>query len=151
MNTGKLLFLLLIIFLIRTGTLHSKTGADDLDKVKMEKVTSEILDIFKSQIDDRASKLRPYISTDWTGQNHINLKKYQIDNFNPDHYTILTAYADICIAQIGGADWEHLIIFRFTEEDGKYRVIPQGLSEASKDYIEPWSYVKLFICDKKDK
>jgi hypothetical protein len=32
-----------------------------------------------------------------------------------------------------------------------YRVVPRGISEASKDYIDPWWSVKDYLCSETEK
>lgn len=120
--------------------------AEDLNSKKMEKVTRDILDIMVKG-DDPSTKLRKFISEDWLETKHLNVKKYNINNYSPSSYNIVYSGGDICVATIGGSSWQHLLVFKFTEEYGQYKVIPMGISEASSDYIDPWSYVKDYICN----
>lgn len=119
--------------------------AEELNSKKMEKVTSEILDIMVKG-DNASTKLRKYISEDWLEGKRLNVKKYNINNYSPDSYNIIYAGGDICVATIGGSSWQHLLVFKFTEEYGQYKVIPRGISEASADYIDPWNFVNDYIC-----
>jgi len=119
--------------------------AEDLNTKKMEKATKEILDIMVKG-DDASAKLRKFISEDWLETKRLNVKKYNINNYSPDSYTIIYTGGDICIATIGGSSWQHLLVFKFTEESGQYKVVPKGISEASADYIDPWNFVKDYIC-----
>jgi hypothetical protein len=129
--------------------LSTAIKADDLNTKKMEQVTKEILDIMLK--DDASTKLRKYISEDWLENKKINVKKYNINNYSPEAYTIVYAGGDICVVTIGGSSWLHLLVFKFTEEYGSYKVIPRGISEASSDYIDPWFAVKDYICSSDDK
>ena len=121
------------------------TRAEELNSKKMEKVTMDILDIMVKG-DDPSTKLRKYISEDWLETKRLNVKKYNINNYSPESYTIIYSGGDVCIVTIGGSSWQHLLVFKYTEEFGQYKVIPRGISEASADYIDPWNFVKDYIC-----
>ena len=127
------------------------SNADDLNKKKMESITKEILEVFvNDSYGEKSDYLRKYISEDWLERKRLDVKKYKINNYSPDQYEILYSGADICVATIGSTSWLHLVVFKFTEEWGKYYVVPRGISEASSDYIDPWFFVKDYICDKND-
>ncbi|MBL8016186.1 MAG: hypothetical protein JNK43_02860 [Ignavibacteria bacterium] len=141
MNSRKLtIFVFLVALVFSFGT-----KAEELNSKKMEKTTKEILDLMVKG-DDPSAKLRKYISEDWLDSKRLNVKKYNINNYSPESYNIVYSGGDICVATIGGSSWQHLLVFKFTEEYGQYRVIPRGISEASSDYIDPWNYVKDYIC-----
>lgn len=116
---------------------------DGLNESKMKETTKKILEIFK---DSKAGNLKDYISDEWLEKKKINITKYNINNYSPQEFEVLNASGDVCVAVIGGESWKHLLIFKFTEEYGKYKVIPRGISESNKDYIDPWWYVKDYIC-----
>jgi hypothetical protein len=143
LKSNKLIYI--ILFLALASFPVKETKADDLNKLKMEQVTKAILDIFVNGPGDK-NELRKYISEEWLDKKNINIKKYKINNYSPEKYDIIYTGADVCIATIGGASWAHLLVFKFTEEYGKYRVIPLGISKASSDYIDPWYSVKDYIC-----
>jgi hypothetical protein len=130
-------------------TFVSASKADDLNTKKMEQITKEILESMVNQ-DNTSEKLRKYISEEWLDKKNLNVKKYKINNYSPDQYEILYSGGDICVATIGGSSWSHLLVFKFSEEYGKYYVVPKGISEASSDYIDPWFVVKDYICQSKD-
>lgn len=130
-------------------TFVSASKADDLNTKKMEQITKEILESMVNQ-DNTSEKLRKYISEEWLDKKNLNVKKYKINNYSPDQYEILYSGGDICVATIGGSSWSHLLVFKFSEEYGKYYVVPKGISEASSDYIDPWFTVKDYICQSKD-
>lgn len=134
-----------IIAVIFTLIFSFQIKAEELNSKKMEKVTREILEIMVKG-DDASTKLRKYISEDWLETKRLNVKKYNINNYSPESYDVIYAGGDICVATIGGSSWQHLLIFKFTEEYGQYKVIPRGISEASSDYIDPWNFVKDYIC-----
>lgn len=136
-------FTIAVLLLIFAATVNIK--ADDLNKKKMEQVTKEILEMMVKG-ENTSEKLRKYISEDWLDSKKLNVKKYLINNYSPENYEILYSGGDICVATIGGSSWQHLLVFKFTEEYGAYKVIPRGISEASSEYIDPWSYVKDYIC-----
>ena len=136
--------LLLFIFAVNVNI-----KADDLNKKKMEQATKEILEMMVKG-DNASEKLRKYISEDWLESKRLNVKKYLINNYSPEFYEIIYSGGDVCIATIGGSSWQHLMVFKFTEEYGAYKVIPRGISEASSEYIDPWNYVKDYICSSKD-
>ncbi|MEO8512813.1 MAG: hypothetical protein ABI543_04595 [Ignavibacteria bacterium] len=136
-------FTLLAVLLAFAINLDTK--ADDLNTKKMEQVTKEILDMMVKG-DNAGEKLRKYISDEWLEKKNIKVKKYLINNYSPESFEIIYSGGDVCIATIGGKSWQHLLVFKFTEEYGAYRVIPRGISEASSDYIDPWNYVKDYIC-----
>jgi hypothetical protein len=136
-------YTVLVLFL--SLALNFTVKADDLNSKKMEQVTREILDLMIKG-NDPGEKLRKYISEDWLESKKLNVKKYKINNYSPEEYNIIYSGGDVCIATIGGSSWQHLLVFKFTEEYGAYKVIPRGISEASSDYIDPWNFVKDYIC-----
>lgn len=140
---------LTILALIVAFAFNINLKADDLNTKKMEQVTKEILDMMVKG-DNAGEKLRKYISDEWLEKKNIKIKKYLVNNYSPESFEIVYSGGDVCIATIGGASWQHLLVFKFTEEYGAYRVIPRGISEASSDYIDPWNYVKDYICQSKD-
>ncbi|MFC2093420.1 hypothetical protein ACFLSV_05920 [Bacteroidota bacterium] len=132
---------------IAISVLNSKPMNDDLSAFKMEMVTSKILDLFTNSDQD---KLREYISVKWLEKEKLDVNAFKINNYYPDFYNILFSTSDVVIAEIGGEEWKHLLIFKFVDEDGEYRVIPKGISQASNDYIDPWWDVREYICREKD-
>ena len=139
------IFFALLIFLSLPAYSLDKS---DLNPKKMKGITSDILDIF---VDGNSDNLRKYISVEWLDEKNINVKNYKINNYSPKFYEILYAGGDICVATIGGDEWMHLLIFKFTNERGTYRVVPRGFAESSKEYIDPWWHVSSYIGEKKDK
>jgi hypothetical protein len=135
----------LLIALVFALVLSVALRADDLNTKKMEQITKEILETMVKQ-ENTAENLRKYISEDWLENKRLNVKKYKINNYSPQTYEIVYSGGDVCIATIGGSTWSHLLVFKFTEEWGKYRVVPKGISEASADYIDPWWSVKDYLC-----
>jgi hypothetical protein len=142
--TKQLFALLFAVFLFSAASVQ----ADDLNTKKMEQVTKDILESFVKQ-NNTSEILRKYISEEWLDKKKLNVKKYKINNYSPEQYEILYSGGDICVATIGGSSWSHLVIFKFTDEYGAYKVIPKGISEASADYIDPWYTVKDYICPDK--
>ncbi len=140
-------YTILVLFL--AVTLNFSVKADDLNSKKMEQVTREILDLMIKG-NDPGEKLRKYISEEWLEGKRLNVKKYKINNYSPEAYDIIYSGGDVCIATIGGTSWQHLLVFKFTEEYGAYKVIPRGISDASSDYIDPWNFVKDYICSTDD-
>jgi hypothetical protein len=130
------------------ASLPASLFAGDLDKLKMEAITTKVLDIFKAQSSDKSEQMKKYISRTWISENEINLKKYKINTYAPTYYTIYGCGSDFCIAEIGGEKWAHILVFQFTEENGSYRLVPMGISTVSNDYIEPWMFVKNNFYDK---
>lgn len=145
-TTQLILSVLVFVFLFIQGV-----KADDLNTKKMEQATKNILDIFVSDSGDKSDLLRMYISDEWLDKKNIKIKKYSINNYSPEYYNIVYTGCDVCIAVIGSKSWAHLLVFKFTEEYGAYRVIPRGISEASSDYIDPWWSVKDYLCPESDK
>ncbi|MBZ0203874.1 MAG: hypothetical protein K8I03_12720 [Ignavibacteria bacterium] len=121
--------------------------ADDLNTKKMEQITSEILNVFVGDAPDKSKLLRKYISEEWLDKKNLKISKYSINNYSPTTFEIIYSGADICVATISGESWSHLLVFKFTEEYGKYYVVPRGISEASSDYIDPWWKVNDYICN----
>ena len=124
--------------------------ADELNTRKMEQLTKEILEVFVKDVGEKSVMLRKYISDEWLDKKNINVKKYKINNYSPEYYNIIYTGCDVCIAIIGGKSWAHLLVFKFTDEWGAYRVIPRGISEASSDYIDPWWSVKDYLCSESE-
>lgn len=143
----KKVILILLFTLIVTATSNSKPTNDDLTPDKMTKVASKILDLFTSPDQD---KLRDYISESWLKKEGLDIKDYAINSYYPDDYLILWSTSNIVVVEIGGEEWKHLLIFKFIDEDGEYRVIPKGISQASNDYIDPWWDVREYICREND-
>ena len=139
--------LILLITFIATVVSYSKPINDDLLPSKMTKVTSEILDLFTSPDQE---KMRKYISKSWLEKEGLDINDYTINSYYPEDYFILWSTSNIVIVEIGGEEWKHLLIFKFVDEDGEYRVIPKGISQASNDYIDPWWDVREYICREKD-
>ena len=124
--------------------------ADELNTRKMEQLTKEILDVFVKDVGEKSVMLRKYISDEWLDKKNINVKKYKVNNYSPEYYNIIYTGCDVCIAIIGGKSWAHLLVFKFTDEWGAYKVIPRGISEASSDYIDPWWSVKDYLCSESE-
>lgn len=137
-------FLSVLILMLVFG-LQAKS--DDLNTKKMEQITSEILNVFIGEAPDKSKLLRKYISEEWLNKKKLDVKKYSINNYSPKSFEIIYSGADICVATISGESWSHLLVFKFTEEYGKYYVVPRGISEASSDYIDPWWKVNDYICN----
>jgi hypothetical protein len=147
----KILFKIVIIifFSVLINKTYSTERSDDLNEQKMKEVTKQILELFKGNNPDKSKELSKYISEDWVEAKKVKLKDYYINYYSPDHYEIIAATSNVCIAIIGGESWQHLLVFKFTEELGAYKLIPMGFSKASKGYIDPWYSVKERICDTK--
>ena len=143
----KKVILILLLTFIATTTSYSKPTNDDLTPDKMTKVASEILDLFTSSDQD---KLRGYISKSWLEKEGLDINDYTINSYYPDDYLILWSTSNIVIVEIRGEEWKHLLIFKFVDEDGDYRVIPKGISQTSNDYIDPWWDVREYVCREKD-
>ena len=146
MTKFKTVFILALLLLLSIPA-YSYDKAD-LNPKKMRSVTTDILDLFVS---GKSDDLRKYISRDWLSEKEIDVNKYSINNYSPTFYDIHYTGGDIAVATIGGDSWMHLVIFKFTNESGTYRVIPHGFAEASKDYIDPWWYVASYITDEHNK
>ena len=142
---------ILIFFTVAVNSIYSAGRADDLNEKKMKDVTKQILEIFKGNIADKTKELSKYISGDWIESKKVSLKDYYINYYSPDRYEIIAASGNICIAIIGGESWQHLLIFKFTEEYGAYKLIPMGFTKATAGYIDPWNAVKEYICESKEK
>ncbi len=138
-----------LLALILTFAINFNTKADDLNTKKMELITKEMLNLMVKG-DNTGEKLRKYISDEWLEKKKLKVKKYLINNYSPESFEIVYSGGDVCIATIGGTSWQHLLVFKFTEEYGSYKVIPRGISEASSDYIDPWHYVKDYLCQSND-
>ena len=150
----KLKTVLLFLLLASLSTAGARTlpagttGASGLNPDKMKNITSDILDIFVSGESDH---LRKYISRDWLRKKDIDVQDYKINNYSPTFYDVHYAGGDICVATIGGESWMHLLIFKFTNELGNYRVVPRGFAEVNEEYIDPWWHVSSYISEKQDK
>ena len=138
----KIIITVLLLFFVSV-TVYSKPVVDDLSPMKMEKATSEILDLFMGE---ETYKLRDYISVEWLESEGLNIMDYSVNSYYPDNYSILFTISDVVVVEIGGEEWKHVLIFKFTDEDGVYRVIPKGIAMGSDDYIDPWWDVREYIC-----
>jgi hypothetical protein len=143
----KNVILILLLTFIVAAVSYSKPINDDLNSAKMTNVTSEILYLFTNPDQD---KLRDYISKSWLKKEGLNIKYYIINSYYPDDYVILWSTSNIVVVEIGGEEWKHLLIFKFIDEDGVYRMIPKGLSMGGNDYIDPWWDVREYVCREKD-
>ena len=141
MKTVKFVFFLVVFQL----TALPPVFADELNTRKMEQITKEICEIMVKG-DNSGEKLKKYISEEWLDRKNINLKKYRINNYSPETFEIIYSGANVCIVTIGGPSWSHLLVFKFTEEWGKYYVVPMGISTASSDYIDPWWSARDYLC-----
>lgn len=143
----KTLKLTLIFLLFLTQSLVSSDKNDDLNPKKMTSVTEDILEIFVS---GKSDNLRKFISREWLDKNNIKVDKYQINNYSPESFEIISASGDLCVATVGGKSWKHILIFKFTNENGIYRVVPKGISSVNSEYIDPWTKVIEYVCSSTD-
>lgn len=146
-NMIKLKYILIITSLLLLSIPVFSFDKADLSPKKMRSVTGDILDLFVS---GKSDNLRKYISHDWLSEKELDVSKYSINNYSPKFYDIQYSGGDITVATIGGDSWMHLIIFKFTNESGTYRVVPHGFAESNKEYIDPWWYVASYITSKQD-
>lgn len=129
-------FLLLIVF-IAVPMIVNAQDEEVYPPLKMKIVAQEILNAF--QINSvSTSSIGKHISQEWLEENEVQLSKYKINSYSPTSYEIGPIFDRYVFAQIGGEGWGHLLIFKFINEDGVYRIIPKGISTASSDYIDPW-------------
>ena len=82
---------------------------------------------------------------EWLDENNVDIKNYKINSYAPTYYDIQLMFDRYVIAEIGGDSWAHMLVFKFINEDGTYRLIPKGISTVSEDYIDPWYDVKSYI------
>lgn len=137
----KKLFLL-VVFL----TVPFAANAQDEEvypELKMKIVVQEVLNAFKMS-SVSTSTIGKHISNEWLQDNEIQLANYKINSYSPEEYNIVAIYDRYVVATVGGQDWEHLLIFKFINEDGVYRLIPKGISSAENSYIDPWYYVSEY-------
>jgi hypothetical protein len=139
----KKIIIAVLLLLFVSAMAYSKPIDDDLSPLKMEKATLEILDLFMGE---DTYKLRDYISEEWLESESLNVTDYSVNSYYPDDYSILFTISDVVVAEIWGEEWKHVLIFKFTDEDGEYRVIPKGISMVSDDYIDPWWDVRENVC-----
>ena len=111
--------------------------------LKMKIVVQEILNSFQMS-SVSTSSIGKHISQEWLEENNINLKNYNINSYAPTSYEIELIFDRYVVAQIRGESWGHLLVFKFIDEDGVYRIIPKDISSASNDYIDPWYDVQQY-------
>jgi uncharacterized membrane protein len=143
MTKIKIIFVLTLISILTIPAFSFDKS--DLNASKMKSVTTDILDLFVS---GKSDNLRKYISREWLDDKEISVSKYKINNYSPTYYDVHYAGGDICVATIGGEGWMHLLVFKFTNEAGTYRVVPHGFAESNKEYIDPWWHVSAYIGNK---
>ena len=131
----KLTLLLSILFLCLPAGLYAKGNPDDLSPAKMESVARRFLDSF---VKGTTNTLKKHISEDWVDENNIKMSKYTLNSYAPESYEILFNTGNVVVAVIRGETWAHLMMFKFTDEGGTYRLMPKGVSSVSSDYIDPW-------------
>ena len=138
---------LFLLFLFVAVPMIANAQEDEVyPPLKMKIVTQEILNAFQiSSVS--TSSLGKFISQEWIEDNGIQLKNYNINSYSPTGYDILLIFDRYVVAEISGESWSHILVFKFINEDGVYRIIPRGVSEASKDYIDPWYDVKQYAGD----
>ncbi len=134
--------LLLIIFMIIPLSAQAQYD-EPYPPIKMQIVVQEVLNAFKSQAIS-TSVLGKYISLEWLDENNLDVKDFKINSYAPTYYDIQLMFDRYVIAEIGGDSWSHLLVFKFINEDGVYRLIPRGISTVSEDYIDPWYEVKSY-------
>lgn len=129
-------FLLLIVF-IAVPMIANAQDEEVYPPLKLKIVAQEILNAFQMN-SVSTSSIGKHISQEWIEENEIQLNKYKINSYSPTSYEIGPIFDRYVIAQISGDSWGHLLVFKFINEDGVYRIIPKGISTASNDYIDPW-------------
>ena len=118
---------------------------DKYDPFKMEFVTQDILTSF---VNGTADHLKKHISHKWLEDNSVDINEKFVNNYAPQYYDILFMKDNLVIVKIGSdaLGWAHLLMFEFRIEDGVYRVVPKGVSDAHESYIDPWIEVASMIC-----
>jgi hypothetical protein len=140
----KKLFLLFVFVVL--PVLANAQDEEVYPPLKMKIVTQEILNAFQiSSVS--TSSLGKFISQEWIEDEGIQLKNYNINSYSPTSYDILMIFDRYVVAEISGDGWSHLLLFKFIDEDGVYRIIPGGISESSSDYIDPWYEVKQYTTE----
>lgn len=140
-------FLLLFLF-IAVPVIASAQDDEVYPPVKMKIVVQEILNAFQMN-SVSTSSIGKHISQEWIDEYEINLRNYKINSYSPTSYEIELIFDRYVVAQIKGEGWGHLLVFKFIDEDGVYRVIPKGISSSSKDYIDPWYDVQQYNIENK--
>jgi uncharacterized protein YacL (UPF0231 family) len=129
--------LLLLLFVLMLPFAANAQDEEVYPELKMKIVVQEVLNAFKMS-SVSTSTIGKHISNEWLQDNEIQLANYKINSYSPEEYNIVAIYDRYVIATVGGQDWEHMLIFKFINEDGVYRLIPKGFSPAGNDYIDPW-------------
>lgn len=135
MKPINIILLLLGLFLYLPAGSYAKENPDDLSPAKMESVAKRFLDSF---VKGTTNTLKKHISEDWVDENNIKMSKYTLNSYAPETYEILFTTSNVVVAVIKGESWAHLMMFKFTDEGGTYRLMPKGVSKVSAEYIDPW-------------
>jgi hypothetical protein len=130
----SLLLLALLLFL-PAASFAKENPDDDLSPLKMESAARKFLDSF---VKGTTNSLKRYISEDWIDENNIKMSRYTLNSYSPESYEILFNTSNVVVAVIKGESWAHLMMFKFADEGGTYRLIPKGISTVSSEYIDPW-------------
>lgn len=134
----KLFLLIALVMAFITMPLAANAQDEDVyPELKMKIVAQEVLNAFKMN-SVSTSTIGKHLSHEWLEEEGIQLANYKINSYSPEEYEIIAIYDRYVIATVGGAEWEHLLIFKFINEDGVYRLIPKGISPAENSYIDPW-------------
>jgi hypothetical protein len=149
---GKLNLTIILLVTLFSTVLSAKPElpgrTDELSPEEMKRVTSEMLDIF---ISGKTGDLQQYISHQWLKDKNINISEYKISSYSPVRYYIAFALSNVCVAMLYCSSWTHLLVFKFTDENGTYRVIPRGINEGDNEYIDPWWDIEMYVCEHKGK
>jgi hypothetical protein len=133
-------FLFLFLFLALPIVSNAQDDDEVYPPLKMKIVAQEILNAFQISAVSTSS-IGKHISQEWLEDNNIQLDKFKINSYSPTSYEIGPIFDRYVIAQVNGDSWGHLLVFKFINEDGVYRIIPMGISSSSKEYIDPWYQV----------
>ena len=116
----KITFILAILFIF----LIQSAEAQNLSTTRMKRTAAQILYLFKS---GKTENLHNFISERWISRNRISdIKAYKINSYTPEYYDIYAVSGNIVVAEIGSNNksWVHILVLRFTEEEGQYKLIP---------------------------
>lgn len=136
-------FLSLFLFIVVPVIANAQDNEDVYPPLKMKIVAQEILNAFQISAVSTSS-IGKHISHEWLEENEIQLNNFKINSYNPTSYEIGPIFDRYVMAQINGDGWGHMLIFKFINEDGVYRIIPMGISTSSNDYIDPWYQVQQY-------
>lgn len=124
-----------------------QTTTGTLVRSEMEKVVSGFCSCMVQQCSD--PDYVQYLAPSFAEKQKIRYADYEINNYSPKTFDIDSSNPStgVVITRVHGADhgWTHRITWKVVVENGKHYILPGGINESSKEFIDPWTKVDSYI------